>query len=155
MPRKPRKPRKPRMTRMTRMTRMPRLTSVALAFALLLPARPAQAQPRWQEIGKTRSGNPVYVDARSVRKGNDGIVNATIRVVYTTPVRSPKGNLTASRALAMFDCARMTFATKENTTYIDEKANRVFQRTVNKQPGFGPAIAGNFADVALQHLCGK
>lgn len=124
-----------------------------LALLILLTAAPAPAQSRWQEIGKTRSGNPVYVDARSVKRGTDGIVNATIRVVYTTPVKSPKGDLTASRAVAMFDCARMTFATRENATYIDEKTNRVFQRTVNRQPGFGPAIAGNFADVALRHLC--
>lgn len=124
-----------------------------LALLILLPTAPVAAQPRWQEIGKTRSGNPVYVDARSVKRGADGIVNATIRVVYTTPVKSPKGDLTASRAVAMFDCTRMTFATRENATYIDEKTNRVFQRTVNRQPGFGPAIAGNFADVALRHLC--
>lgn len=135
---------------------MLRLTALLLATPLLLvPLRSAGAQPRWQEIGKTRSGNPVFVDARSVKKGKDGIVNATIRVAYTAPVKTPKGNLTASRAVAMFDCAKMTFATKENATYIDEKRNTVFQRTVNKQPGFGPAIAGNFADVALQHFCRK
>lgn len=132
-------------------------------LALVLPVAPAHAhgpvapatQPRWQEIGKTRTGNPVFVDPRTVKKGKDGIIHATIRVTYTKPVKSPKGDLTASRAIAMFDCAKMAFATKENATYIDEKANTVFQRTVNKQPGFGPAIAGNFADVALQHLCRK
>lgn len=126
-----------------------------IAAAWTVAPAPAGAQPRWQEIGKTRSGNPVYVDARSVKKGADGIINATIRVTYTTPVKTPKGNLTASRAVAMFDCGKMTFATRENATYIDEKSNSVFQRTVNKQPGFGPAIAGNFADVALPHLCRK
>ncbi len=125
------------------------------ALVGMLPLAIAGAQPRWQEIGKTRTGNPVYVDQRSVKKGADGITNATIRVVYTTPVKTPKGNLTASRAVAMFDCSKMTFATKENATFIDERSNNVFQRTVNKQPGFGPAISGNFADVALQHLCRK
>lgn len=134
---------------------MPPRSVSLLALLCTLPLASAAAQPRWQEIGKTRTGNPVYVDARSVKKGADGIVNATIRVVYTTPVKTPKGNLTASRAVAMFDCGKMTFATKENATYLDEKANTVFQRTVNKQPGFGPAIAGNFADVAMQHLCRK
>ena len=133
---------------------MPRLATPLLAMLLVAsPLRSAAAQPRWQEIGKTRTGNPVYIDARSVKKGKDGIINANIRVAYVTPVKTPKGNLTASRAVAMFDCAKMTFATRENATYIDEKTNTVFQRTVNKQPGFGPAIAGNFADVALQHLC--
>lgn len=118
-------------------------------------ATPVGAQGRWEEIGKTRTGNPVYVERRTVNKGKDGIVNATIRVTYVKPVKTPKGDLTASRAIAMFDCAKMTFATKENATYIDEARNVVFQRTVNKIPGFGPAIAGNFADVALQHFCKK
>lgn len=133
---------------------MLRLAALLVTTPLfLVPLRPAGAQPRWQEIGKTRTGNPVYIDPRSVKKGKDGIIDANIRVAYVTPVKTAKGNLTASRAVAMFDCAKMTFATRENATYIDEKANIVFQRTVNKQPGFGPAIAGNFADVALQHLC--
>lgn len=138
---------------------MLRLALLALVTSAAVPtahaAVVATVQPRWQEIGKTRTGNPVFIDQRTVKKGKDGIINATIRVTYTKPVKSPKGDLTASRAVAMFDCAKMTFATKENATYIDEKTNAVFQRTVNKQPGFGPAIAGNFADVALQHLCKK
>lgn len=124
-------------------------------LAALLAGPVTTLQPRWQEVGKTRSGNPVYIDTRTVKKGSDGIINATIRVAYNTPVKTPKGNLTASRATAMFNCAAMTFATKENATYIDEKTDNVFQRTVNRQPGFGPAIAGNFADVALQHFCKK
>ena len=124
-----------------------------LLVALALMPTSADAQARWQAIGKTRSGNPVYVDARSVKKGKDGLFYATVRVAYLTPVKTPKGSLTASRATAMFDCAKMTFATKDNATYIDERRNIVFTRTVNAQPGFGPAIAGNFADVALQHFC--
>lgn len=123
---------------------------VPLVVPLLVPV-----QSKWQEIGTTRTGNPVYVSPRSVRRGKDGIINATIRVAYMAPVKTPKGNLTASRANAMFDCARMTFATSENTTYIDEKSNVIFQKTVNKLPGFGPAIVGNFADVALKHFCTK
>ncbi|MEO7966292.1 MAG: surface-adhesin E family protein [Gemmatimonadaceae bacterium] len=110
---------------------------------------------RWVEIGKTRSGNPVYVDQKTVKTAKDGIISATIRVAYLEPVKTPKGNVTASRALAMFNCKASTFATKENAMYIDEKSNNIFQRTVNVQPGFGPAISGNFADVALKHFCAK
>ncbi len=127
----------------------------ACALGSFAWASPLAAQGRWEEIGKTRTGNPVFVERRTVTRGKDGIVNATIRVTYVKPVKTPKGDLTASRAIAMFDCAKMTFATKENATYIDETKNVVFQRTVNKIPGFGPAIAGNFADVALQHFCKK
>jgi len=129
------------------------LSLVTLAAIALSVSHEPPVQPRWQEVGKTRSGNPVFVDARTVKRGSDGIVSATIRVTYVTPVKTPKGNLTASRAQAMFNCGNRTFATRENATYIDEAKNVVFQRTVNQQPGFGPVIAGNFADVALQHLC--
>ncbi|MEO6447405.1 MAG: surface-adhesin E family protein [Gemmatimonadaceae bacterium] len=127
-------------------------------FLLLLLA-PLHATPdvppqaKWKEIGTTRTGNPVFINPASVRTRKDGIIEATIRVTFTTPVKTPKGNLTASRANAMFDCATRTFAASENTTYIDEKANTIFQKTVNKVPGFGPTIAGNLADVALQHFC--
>lgn len=130
------------------------VVTIATAAIAAVPMS-ARAQGRWEAIGQTRSGNPVFVERRSVKKGSDGIINATIRVTYTKPVKTPKGELTASRAIAMFDCAKLTFATKENATYIDEATNVVFQRTVNKIPGFGPAIAGNFADVALQHFCRK
>ena len=129
-------------------------TLVALLLATWSPGR-TSTQGRWQEIGTTRSGNPVFVERKSVHRNREGLVVATIRVVFTTPVKSPQGNLTASRATATFDCAHNSFAALENTTYFDEKQNRVFAHNVNKQPGFGPAIAGTFADVALEHFCAK
>lgn len=135
---------------------MHRRPALLLAAALLasLPSA-ATAQGRWKEVGKTRTGNPVFIDQRSVKTGKDGIISATIRVAYEKPVKTPKGDVTASRAQAMFDCKASTFATKENAMYIDEKTDKVFQRTVNAKPGFGPTIAGNFADVAMKHLCAK
>lgn len=135
---------------------MHRRPALLLAAALLasLPSA-AMAQGRWKEVGKTRTGNPVFIDQRSVKTGKDGIISATIRVAYEKPVKTPKGDVTASRAQAMFDCKASTFATKENAMYIDEKSDKVFQRTVNAKPGFGPAIAGNFADVAMKHLCAR
>lgn len=140
---------------------MPMPRSSVLLPLVLLAVQPAPAaslttlQARWKEVGKTRSGNPVFVDPRSVKRGKDGIVSATIRVTFNAPVKSPKGNITASRASAMFDCGKLTFAARDNATYLDEKKGTVFQRTVNKQPGYGPAIAGTFADVAMKHLCMK
>lgn len=136
--------------------RMRRAPTLVLATTLVAAfASSAGAQGRWKEVGKTRTGNPVFIDQRTVKTGKDGIISATIRVAYDKPVKTPKGNVTASRALAMFDCKASTFATKENAMYIDEKTDKVFQRTVNAKPGFGPTIAGNFADVAMKHLCAK
>ena len=61
-----------------------------VAFVLLLPSERALAQSRWKEIGKTSSGNSVYVDPRSVKTVN-GIVNARVRVKFTPPVATPQG----------------------------------------------------------------
>lgn len=129
-------------------------SGLASLVALLLVASPGQAQPTWREIGKTSTGNPVFVDPGSVKVA-EGIVSATIRVTYTKPATTPKGKLTSARSRAMFDCARRTVASRENVLYIDEKRDAVFQRTTIAKPGFGPALDGSFAAVALAHLCTK
>ena len=127
------------------------LTIIALAGAAI-PPNAVQA-PRWQEIGKTSAGNPVYIDPKSVKKGPDGIITATVRATFVKPVSTPKGPLTASRTVAMFDCAKKTVAVKENTYYHDEKTNNVFQRSAAGKPGFGPASRGTLPDIAMAHLC--
>ena len=125
-----------------------------LASVGLLGASTA-TQSRWQDIGKTSAGNPVFLDPRSVKKAADGIVTATLRVTFVKPVATPKGPITASRTIAMFDCAKKVVAVKENTYFHDEAANRVFQKSAPQKPGFGPAIKGTLPDVALTHLCAK
>ena len=69
------------------------------------------------------------------------------------PATTPKGPITASRTVAMFDCAKKVVAVKENTYYHDEKANKVFQKTAPAKPGYGPAIKGTLPDLAMTHLC--
>ena len=81
-----------------------------LAFTLSLLGAPDAQGSRWREIGKTSVGNPVFVDPKSVKKGADGIVTATVRVVFAKPVATPKGPITASRTVAMFDCAKKVVA---------------------------------------------
>jgi len=122
-------------------------------LSLASPALPNVLQAKWQEIGKTSVGNPVYVDPRSVKKGADGIVTATVRVTFVKPVNTPKGPITASRTVAMFDCGMKVVAVKENTYYHDEKTNSVYQHTAAKTPGYGPAIKGTLPDVAMAYLC--
>ena len=126
---------------------------LALLLSLASPALPNVAQAKWQEIGTTSVGNPVYVDPRSVKKGADGIVTATVRVTFVKPVTTPKGPITASRTVAMFDCGKKVVAVKENTYYHDEKSNTVYQHTAAKTPGYGPAIKGTLPDVAMAYLC--
>jgi hypothetical protein len=122
-------------------------------LSLAPPALPNVAQAKWQEIGKTSAGNPVYVDPKSVKKGADGIVTATLRVTFVKPTNTPKGPITASRTVAMFDCAKKAVAVKENTYYHDEKSNNVYQHSAPKTPGYGPAIKGTLPDVAMTYLC--
>jgi hypothetical protein len=121
---------------------------------LLLLALVILPQAPWQQVGVTGTGNPVYVNTRTVKKAKDGIVSATVRVVYAKPVAIPgKGDLTSSRAAAMFNCAANSFAVKESWMFFDEKANKVYQHKVNQIPGYGPTIAGSYGDVAFRHFC--
>ena len=122
-----------------------------LVLSLLLVAPAAQAQ-KWTDIGKTSSGNMVSVDARSVKRGK-GLVSATVRVVFTPPVKVPEGVWASSKTMATFDCAKRSLAAKENVYYADAKGTKVMERKVNKMPGFGPALGGSLGAIALDYLC--
>ena len=122
--------------------------------ALPLVAGPAAAQGRWKEIGKTSVGNPVLLDPKSVKKA-DGIITATVRVTFVTPVATPQGPLAGSRTVAMFDCAKRVVAVKENTYYHDQAQKKVYQHTAPKVPGYTSPIKGTLPDVAMQYLCAQ
>lgn len=115
----------------------------------------AQGTPRWQEAGKTSTGNPVFVDTRSVRTDSAGIITATVRVTYTEPVATPQGPITGTRAVAMFDCAKKLVAVKESIIWHDEAKGTIYRKSAPKQPGFGPALRSTFAAVAMEYLCGR
>ena len=122
---------------------------------LLLLAAAVLPQSKWREIGKTSTGNSVFLDGKSVRKAPDGILTARIRVTYTPPVDTPKGKVTSSRVVAMFDCARKQVATKQSVMYLNEAKGLEYRRRTIVKPGFSPAFSSTFADVALKHLCAK
>jgi hypothetical protein len=90
------------------------IASMLFTLGALVATPPDANQAKWKEIGKTSVGNPVYVDPKSVKKAADGIVTATLRAVFVKPIATPKGPITASRTVAMFDCAKKTVAVKEN-----------------------------------------
>ena len=140
----------------TTLLRAARPLAVPLILGALVPVVPTAAGAqggRWKEIGATSVGNPVFLDTRSVKTAPDGIITAAIRVTFAKPVSTPKGPLTASRAVAMFDCAKRTMAAKESVLYHDEKAGTVFEKRTIGKPGFGTTIKGSFGDIALEHLC--
>ena len=129
------------------------LAAGGMAAALCLPAH-ASAQAGWQHIGTTSVGNKVYLNRASVKRKGD-IVNATVRVQLAKPGATPRGPITSTRTLAMFDCAKRTYAVKENFVYHDEKAKKVYDHKVIGIPGYGPPIKGAMPDIALAHLCKK
>ena len=123
-----------------------------LVLALVLVPSPAQTQKKWTPIGATASGNQVFVDARSVKR-TGSLVAATVRVVFTPPVKTPTGTWMSSRTTATFDCAAKKLAAKENVYYGDAKETKVVDRKVNKMPGYGPALGGSMGALALDYVC--
>jgi len=128
---------------------MIRLAPILFLAATLL------TQEKWRVIGVTSTGNTVFLAPGSVRKASDGIITAGVRVTYTPPLETPRGGITSSRAVAMFDCARRLVATRESVFFLDEKRGREYSRRKIEKPGFGQAPPSTYADVALKYLCAK
>lgn len=129
-----------------------RTRSLALAIVgIALVPWSAQAQ-RWKPIGQTVTGSSVFIDPSSISK-KDSIITATVRVVFKEPTPTPKGPITGSRAIAMFNCARKTVAVKENIIWHDERKGTIYEKRTPRQPGFGPVFTSNFSGVALAYLC--
>jgi len=124
---------------------------IGITALVFIPAA-LEAQGTWKAIGTTAAGNTVYVDTRSVKRSG-GLVAANVRVVFTEPVKGRNGTFASYRTTATFDCAKKSLAAKENVYYADAKGTKVVDRSVNKMPGFGPALGGSLGDVALRHLC--
>lgn len=135
-----------------------RLAHAALALAVVTTVAavslPAQGASRWQEIGRTVTGNAVFVDPRTIVRDGDR-VSATVRSTYGTPSMTPKGLITASRADATFDCTRKSVLVRETTIYLDEKKGTIYERRVPQNPGYGPVFRSNFSGVALEYLCAQ
>ena len=125
-----------------------------LAFVLLALPSVAHVQKKWTRIGATSSGNQVFVDSKSIKR-TGSLVAATVRVVFTTPVQTPKGAWMSSRTSATFDCAKKSLAAKENVYYGDAKETKVVDRKVNAIPGYGPALGGSMGALALTYLCAQ
>ena len=131
-----------------------RLSVIAALVALPLLAGALPAQSGWKAIGKTSSGNPVFVETRSVKKTGE-LVAANVRVVFTQPVKGAQGTFASYRTAAMFNCAKKSLAARESIYYADARGTKVIDRKVNKLPGFGPALGGSLGAVALTHLCAR
>jgi hypothetical protein len=124
----------------------------AILAALMTLAPLALHAQRWTSIGKTSSGNEVFVDGRSVHR-TGALVAAKVRVVFTPPVKSGSVTWGSSLTNATFDCAAKKLAAKENIIYADARGTKVVERKVNRIPGYGPALNGSLGQVAMSYLC--
>ena len=113
-----------------------------LLLALLLTSS-LHVQKKWTDIGTTAAGNHVFIDPKSVKHAGN-LVTATVRVVFTTPVKTASGTWMSSRTVATFDCAAKKLAAKET---------KIVERKVNAQPGYGVALGGTMGAVAMNYLC--
>ena len=129
--------------------------AAALIFAMAVSSTASAQGTRWRKIGTTSTGNPVFLDPRSVSTDSSGIITATLRSTYEKPVTTPQGPITASKATAMFDCGKRRIAVKESIIYHDEAAGTIYRRSAPKIPGFGPVFTTNFSGVALDYLCAQ
>ena len=129
------------------------MRSLGLGVLLLACVAPVASAQKWKDIGKTASGNVVSVDPKSVKR-NGNMVAATVRVVFTPPVKAARGMWASSKTIATFDCTKRYLAAKENVYYSDAASTKVIERNVNKQPGFGPALGGSLGGLAVDYLCG-
>jgi hypothetical protein len=127
------------------------VTLAAASLALALTAAHGQ-QPRWKSVGVTASRSAVSVDARSVKRTGP-LVAATMRVLFDKPVQMREGVAVGSRSIATFDCARQTYAVKENAFLADPRGVRVTSRTVNRIPGYSVAIGGSPGAMTMAYLC--
>jgi hypothetical protein len=130
------------------------MRSLAFGVVLLACVAPVASAQKWKDIGKTASGNMVSVDPKSVKRTGD-MVSATVRVVFTPPVKAARGTWASSKTTATFDCTKRYLAAKENVFYSDSNSTKVVERNVNKQPGFGPALGGSLGGLAVDYLCKK
>ena len=128
------------------------IRSLALGVLLLGSGATVAGAQKWKDIGKTASGNVVSVDPKSIKR-TGSMVSATVRVVFTPPVKAARGLWASSKTMATFDCTKKYLAAKENVFYSDAKSTKVIERSVNKQPGFGPALRGSLGGLAVDYLC--
>ncbi|MEO8337214.1 MAG: surface-adhesin E family protein [bacterium] len=129
------------------------MRALLVGLVLVASVAPVASAQKWKDIGKTVSGNMVSVDPRTIKR-DGSMVSATVRVVFTPPVKAARGMWASSKTIATFDCTKRYLAAKENVFYSDVKSTKVIERNVNKLPGFGPALGGSLGGVAVDYLCG-
>ncbi len=130
----------------------PRALSFAMAALFVASPLARLAAQAPTKIGATSAGTPVMLDTKSVTRAG-GIITATLRVALEPAIKTTKGDMVSLRSIAMIDCAKQTTATKERWFYYDAKQTKEARHDKPGIPGYGPALKGSLADVALTHFC--
>ena len=126
---------------------------VVLAIVALPVAAPAQ---QWKPIGKTqRDRSAIFVQPKSIRRGGDtvtALVLTRFAAAAWDPVR--KDSLRALTTLVTFNCRLDKVVVKESVYFINFDRNRVAERRVPKQPGYG-AVFGAVFSIVRDSLCAR
>ena len=130
----------------------PRSLSIALAAIVVVPQSAPRGAPALTKIGATSAGTPVMLETKSVTR-TGGIITATLRVGLAPPIKTSTSDMVSLRSVAMIDCAKQTTATKERWFYFDAKQTKAARHDKPGIPGYGPALKGSLADVAVTHFC--
>ena len=125
------------MTRSLGTTR--RIVACVTVMAFTLSRSSSAEAQSLKEIGKTTTGDPVFVETKSVKKA-DGIITASVRAKFAKPTKASFGDLYASRTIIMFDCAKQVVAVKENWYYLDAAGKKIGNHKVVGKPGYGTEI---------------
>lgn len=130
-------------------------SALLLLMMAALPSLRAQgtaSRAARQEIGRTVTGTPVFLETKTLRRHGD-TVTVAVRAALAPPITHPKGALTSTRTITMVHCPSRTVATRESWYYLDAAGTKEGMHRTVKIPGFGPATKGSLGDVVLRHLC--
>jgi hypothetical protein len=121
---------------------------IVLGGLLRLQVSATSAQGgRWKAIGRTVAGNRCKRPQEREARGRHRDGNTSGRV------RETGGVFISSHTTAPVDCARRSVAVIENTYWFDEKANRIYDHSAPKLPGYSSIIKRSLPDVAHTYLC--
>ncbi len=115
-------------------------------------AAPAVSAQALREIGRTAAGNPVLVEARTVKREGP-LLNAVVRVKFAKAVRARGGDWWSSRTRLTLDCSARQVKVLENWYFGDTTWRRVASHSTPGTPAFGTVMGGSMTSVAYDSLC--
>ena len=128
------------------------LSAVVLA-PMLVVSLVLLASGDWRQIGPTENGDKVSISSVKVLKSNQRV--ALVRVEYKEPRDLPQGGpFVEMRARVHFNCANGAATPTSVWFYTRDRSGRfVVSKKAVRDPEFGQAAEGGFADLVSKNVC--